>query len=278
MTRKTWAGIAVLIVAILQLAGFFGTSDYYDTRHPIYAFVGQFVPKDRRDRAEAYTTAMQRQDVATLNAMTDPSVLNADFYASVPKIAQYFPAAKPVSEGALQYSVTSSTDGRSTATLVTNHVYPNGGVVFTTVYFNQVNGKIQGFQLRSLAPADLKALRFRPLEANGTQAAFLGAVLAVIAFGLITLYRCLATPGVRLKWLWFIFITAGICSLRFNWLTQLIGFAPIQVQWGPAGIYQGLLEPATLYINAPVGAIAWWLARARKAAPVGPAAVSTSES
>jgi hypothetical protein len=266
MTRKTWAGIAVLIVAVLQLAGFFGGGDYYDTRHPMYAFVAQFVPKDQQARAEAYTAAMQRQDVATLNAMTDPSVLNADFYASVPKIAQYFPAGNPVSEGALQYSVTSSSDGRSAATLVTNHVYANGGVVFTTVYFNKVNGKIQGFQLRSLAPADLKALRFRPLEANITQGAVLGVVLAVIAFGLITLYRCLATPGVRFKWLWFIFITAGIFSLRFNWLTQLVGFAPIQIQWGPAGIYQGLFEPATLYINAPVGAMAWWLFGARRAA------------
>ncbi len=277
MTRKTWAGIAVLIVAVLQLAGFAGGSDYYDTRHPIYAFVGLFVPKDQHDRAEAYTAATQRQDLATLNAMTDPSVLNADFYASIPKIAAYFPKARPVSTGALQYSVTATSDGRRTATLVTNHVYPNGGVVFTTVVFNLVNNKIEGFQFRSLAPADVKALRFRPFEAGATQGAILGAALLIIAFGLFTLYRCLATPGARFKWLWFIAITAGVCSLRFNWLSQLVVFTPLDVHWGPAGIYQSIFEPATLYINAPLGAFAWWLFGKRKASAQAAAAPAAAE-
>ena len=267
MTRKTWAAIAVFIAAIMALAGFAGLGDNYDTRQPIYALVGHFVPKDQHDRAEAYVAAMQRQDLATLKAMSDPAVLNADFYASVPKIAAYLPAVRPVSTGAIQYNVTAASDGRRTAVLTINHVYPNGGVVFTTVVFNLVNNRIEGFQFRSLSPADVQALRFDPLHANAAQAGLLAAALVLIAFTLVTLYRCLSLPGIRFKWLWFIFITAGVCSFRFNWMTQAYVFTPIYIQWGAGGVYQALFEPATVYLSVPLGAILFW-ATGKGKAPV----------
>jgi len=259
MTRKIWATVAVIIAAVLALAGFAGMGDYYDTRHPIYAFVGHFVPKDQHDRAEAYAAAMQRQDLTTLKAMSEPAMMSPDFYAAVPRIAAYIPAGRPISTGPIEYSVTANTNGQRTAVLMINHVYPNGGVVFTTTVFNQLDGKVVGFNVRALTPADVKSVRFNPLAANPTQAAVLIVALLLIAFTLATLYRCLSLPGVRFKWLWFIFITAGIGSLRFNWMTQTVDFSLLDIHWGAGGVYQQLFMPATIYLNAPVGAVVFWL-------------------
>jgi hypothetical protein len=202
---------------------------------------------------------MQTQDLPTLKAMSDPALLNDNFYQAVPKLGVYFPAGQPTATGALQYSLTAYSDGRRISVLVINHTYANGSVTLTTTTFNEVNGKVQGFYVRLLTAADLKALRFDPFTANGTQAIMLILALAIIGFTIFTLYRCLSTPGIRWKWLWFIFITAGVCSLRFNWTTQMVQFVPFDIHWGAAGLFQLLLQPATIYLNAPVGALVFWL-------------------
>ncbi len=259
MTRPIWSAIACFIVLVLALLGFWQT-DTYDTHDPIYAFVGHFVPKARYDEAEAYTRAVQSQDMAKLNAMTDPPILNDTFYKVIPTLKAYFPAGTPSSTRALQYNVTTYSDGRRYSTLIVNHVYADGSIAMVTTTFNEVNGKVEGINIHKLTAADLKSIRFNPLAANTTQAGLLAIALAIIAFTTFTLYHCLATPKMRFKWLWFVFITAGIAGLRVNWMTQVVQFVPIDIHWGAAGIYQLIFQPATLYFNAPIGAIAFWLA------------------
>jgi hypothetical protein len=272
MTRRIWAAIACFIVLGLSLAGFTGVGDEYDTHAPVYAYVEHVVPKARYDQAEAYTRAVQRDDVPVLDAMSDPSILNKNFYTVIPTLAKYYPAGAPRSAGPLQYGVTAYTDGRRFSFVVINHVYADGSAMLATTTFNEANGKVIGFNIHLMTPADLKSIRFDPLAANGTQAAFLAMALAIIAFTTFTLYRCLATPKLRWKWLWFLFITAGIASLRFNWMTQVVQAVPIDIHWGAAGIYQLIFEPATLYLNLPIGALVFWLTARSRAAKVKAAA------
>lgn len=259
MTRRIWAGITCFIVLGLALAGFTGVTDYYDPHDAMYALVGHFVPKARYDAAEAYTHAIQRQDLPTINAMSDPSILDANFYKVNETLRVYIPAASPVSTGAIQYNVTAYSDGRRVSTLVINHIYPNGGAMLTTTRFNEVNGKVEGIIVQTITAADLQKVRFDPLAANSTQMGLLVLALVMIGFTTFTLYHCLSAPKLRFKWLWFIFITAGIGSLRVNWLTLATQVAPIDIHWGAAGIYQLLFNPATIYFNVPLGAIVFWL-------------------
>lgn len=263
MTRQTWSAIACFIVLVLALAGFTGIGNQYDLHGPVAGFVAKITPKADFDEAEAYAHAVQRNDLPALQGLSDPAILNDTFYQAIPKLGVFFPAGTPTAVGPLNYSVSKavSTGGnRSMATLVIEHTYADGSVCLTTTTINKLNGKVFAFYVHRLSAQDLKAMTFNPLAANGAQPVFLIVALALIAFTTFTLYRCLATPKLRWKWAWFLFITAGICAVRLVCgPVQAFQFVPIDIHWGAGGILQMPFSPTVLYVSAPVGALAFWL-------------------
>lgn len=267
MTRKIWAAIICLLVLALSVGGFaFNGGNIYDTHSTMAAFMGRIAPKADIDRAEAYGQLMRRQDLDGLRKVTHPDILNADFYKAVPEIAAYYPKEEPASVAISQYSRSMATGGVNTSTIVILHKYADGSVVLTTTITDVTTAKVKLFNLHALTVADLKSIEFNPLQANATQATMLAIACAVFIFTLAAAYVCLTTPGVKLKWLWFIFIMAGIGSLRFNWMTQVLSVVPVDIHWGAAGYWQILFGPAVLYINFPLGAVIYWLTR-RKIKP-----------
>ena len=277
MKKPVMPAIISLVALVLILSGFIWSGDMYSVDAPIYAFVGHFTSKAEYDRAEAYSAAVQKQDMSTLTKLSDPALMTDDFKAIVPQIAGYYPQQSPKSAGVLQYTVAVATGMPRTATLVINHEY-NDGVLLTTTSIDQTTGKVRGFYIHRLTNKDLEKIRFNPLQANSTQLLVLTIALANILFTVFTLYRCLSTKGVKLKWLWFVFITAGIAGIQFNWLTHAFGFALIDIRWGAAGITQGLFEPAVIYINLPIGAVVYWLRDRKTKAVSAPAAEIASNS
>jgi len=260
MTRKIWAAIVCLLVLALSIGGFaFNGGDVYDTHSPMAAFMKRVAPKADIDRAEAYGELMRHQDLNGLQKASRPDILTADFYKAVPEIAAYYPQSDMVSMAPNQYSRSVATGGVNTSTIVILHKYADGSVVLTTTTTDIATAKVQAFNIQKMTAAELKSTEFNPLQANVTQAVVLAIACAVFVFTLVTAYACLSTPGVKLKWLWFIFIMAGTGSLRFNWMTQVLNVVPVDIHWGAAGYWQVLLGPPILYINFPLGALIYWL-------------------
>lgn len=266
MTRQAWAAIVCLFVLLLSVGGVLFTGDMYGTRSPIYGFVAHVAPKADVDRAEAYSRMMRRQDLAGLRQASRPDVVNDDFDRAVPLAASYYPKSEPVAVAPISYTRKVVSDGTNLSIIVINHRYADGSVILTTTTTDLNTGKVVAFNLHKMTAADLHEIRFDPIAANGTQGLFLLVAAGVFLFTLATAYACLATPGVTWKWLWFIFIMAGIGSLRFDWLSQVVRFAPIDIRWGAAGYFQQLFAPAIVYINFPLGAVIYWLNRRGKTA------------
>lgn len=264
MKIRFWPAFVCLLVVALGAGGIWLNGDPYDTRSPIYGFIGRVTPPADLALVEAYGDLMRTQDYEGLKRASAPGMLSDEVFKAVPRIAGYYPAETPKAVAPIQYALTASSDGNNTAMVTVNHVYSDG-VVLTVTKFDQKSRKVTSFTLRRLTAENMAALRFDPLSANSTQLAILGLACAVFAFTLITLYSCLAAAGVKWKWLWFLFITAGVCSLRFNWMTSVMSFAAIDIRWGAAGYWQNLLEPAMVYINFPLGAVVYWLFGRRKA-------------
>lgn len=259
MTRKVWAAIVCLLILAVSIGGFLVRGDMYDTHSPVYRFVARITPKAEIDRAEAYGLLVQHQDMNGLRQASDPKMVDPNFDAAIAHIATFYPMSAPTSVAPVQYSRTASTGGVNVSQITITHTYADGSVMLTTTVTNMNTGKVMGFNLRKLSPADLRKLRFDPWHATATQAALLAAAAAVFLFTLATAYVCLETPGLKWKWLWFLFIMAGIGSLRFNWLTLAMQVTPIDIRWGASGFFQMLLQPAVVYINLPIGALIFWL-------------------
>ncbi len=262
MSRQVWAAIACLVVIALGVGGIAFNGDIYDTRSPIYGLVKRITPQDDYQRAEDYARMMRAQD---LDGLKRESVLPLapNFSSLVTQVADTYPPTEPIASAPIRYSLAASSDGRRSATVVINHRYADGSAIFTTTVLDKTTNKVQMFTLSKYSAANIAALRLDPLNANGTQDFTLFAASIVFMFTLVTLYACLAAKGVKWKWLWFFFITAGVTGLRFNWMTQALSFALIDIRWGAAGYFQNLFEPAYIYINFPVGALLFWLTRGK---------------
>jgi hypothetical protein len=272
MKREAWAKLVCLLVLMISVAGFAFNGDPYNTHSWIYAFVARVAPKDEVAQAKAYQDLIRRGDISGLRQATRPDVLNDAFYGAVAKVAALYPKAQPISIAPVQYSHTVATGGVNVSIVVLTSDYADGGVALSTIYIDHVGGKVQGFNVTVYSAADRRKLSFDPLNVSTTQAAFLVLATLVFLFTLVTAYKCLAAPKLKLKWLWFIFIMAGVVSLRLNWLTQTISIAPLDIRWGAAGYWQLLLEPVTIYINFPLGAVVYWITRRKpNALPASPA-------
>ena len=265
MKREIWARLACALILMISVAAFAFNGDPYNTHSWIYSFVARIAPKDEVARAEAYNKLIREQDINGLRQATRPDVLNGAFWGAVAKISTLYPRTQPVSVAPALYSRTVASGGVDVSTIVLTSDYAGGEVALSTIYIDNLSGKVQGFNVTVYSASDRRALGFDPLHASMTQAAFLIMAVLVFLFTLATAYKCLATPKVKWKWLWFIFIMAGVVSIRLNWLTQAVSVAPIDIRWGAAGYWQALFGTVTIYVNFPLGAVMYWMMRRRLA-------------
>jgi hypothetical protein len=117
------------------------------------------------------------------------------------------------------------------------------------------------------------AFTLRGLQAPQVVVLILGPLAA--AFSLFVLVRCIRTPQLRRKWLWVIFILAGLGGFNVNWATGQwsVGFFELRLLSFSAFAMAG--QPWVLTVSVPVGAVAFLdhLRKRKAAAPTPPPAL-----
>jgi len=94
------------------------------------------------------------------------------------------------------------------------------------------------------------------------------AASAVMVFVLTTLLVCMWETRVRWRWLWAVLCCAGVAKCTMDWATGETDIQPISFQMPGAAIW-----PSSFYghwyvlFTLPLGAILFWLFRARLVAP-----------
>ncbi|MGF1526249.1 MAG: hypothetical protein ACFCBW_05590 [Candidatus Competibacterales bacterium] len=88
--------------------------------------------------------------------------------------------------------------------------------------------------------------------------------MVVSVFTLVTLYFCVRTPRLKLKWLWLVFVLIGIGSMNLNWTTGQYGFQLWSIMLlSASAVTPGPLGPWIISVSLPLGAILFWFKRQR---------------
>jgi hypothetical protein len=94
----------------------------------------------------------------------------------------------------------------------------------------------------------------------------------VTFWALIASFR---TPPLRRRWLWRVFILIGICSVAYDWRTDVISVAPLAVNLFGADFTRTAISPWVVQWSLPLGAILFLLRRKRLTQAAQPPALPT---
>lgn len=121
---------------------------------------------------------------------------------------------------------------------------------------NEGELKIAGFNFKTISGdiRELNAFNFygKPLQ----NYLVLLITVMVPAFIIYCLYLCYKTPVTKRKWLWYLFIAFGFCSVQLEWATGQLGIQPFAFQLLGSGFARSsMYAPIILSTSVPIGAI-----------------------
>lgn len=216
--------------------------------------------------------AVLARDKAFIRANVDPKILTESFDADLDKAFAELPQGAPVEThigSARSQSFSSLTKDKSYTDweAVYQHEFTQGWAV-VSIRLHTEDGKTQITRLLiSRVPNDLRVIHaFSAAGKPIWQLIFLAVMVLTPIFIIVTLIVAIRERR-QLKWwfLWAVFIVIGIGAVRLNWTTGQIHISPLTVGALGAGSNRfGDLSPWILVLYPPVGALLFWIKRARR--------------
>jgi hypothetical protein len=227
--------------------------------------IERFTPKE--DKAFAIRTfeRLQQRHFDEVVPLLDDTIPRDGLEAKLTQMADSFDNQKPIDVhvvGARTFWM----NGIKRVYLTLEYQMPDNWVVAGMTIRTQDGRKVvEAFSAFRTLDSLEHLNRFTFRGKGATQYAYLLLAVLVPLFILVTLYVLWRTPVARRKWLWFIFVAFGICTMSVNWTTgetgmrllwaQLLGFgfdnfspyAPVVVSWAiPVGAIVFLLRRRSL--------------------------------
>jgi hypothetical protein len=165
--------------------------------------------------------------------------------------------------------------GTTTTRLTLRYDFEGGDAVRVNLLLAPHDGALLVDQL-NLVPLPAGLIAENALSAHwrewGGRQAFVVLALAVLGFILATAVKCLRTPGLRFKWLWFVAIWLSAVQVTMDWTSEKVFVQPLTLKFPPLWLNQpSPYDPAMLWFLLPLGAIVFrtWL-KLRGAPAPGP--------
>jgi hypothetical protein len=200
-------------------------------------------------------SALRAGNFNTVTSQLDPQVVKPGIESNLTQVAAMLAHGEPLSLELVGCNVFSTSE-KKRSNLTYQYQFTNAWVLATvTIDTVGTRKKVFGVNVNPI-PKSLGELNAFTLSGKGIQH-YVVLVLAVVIpiFIIWTVILCARTM-VRKKWLWIIFILAGITKLNLNWTTGQMGFQPIAFQIPGAGMAKmGLYAPWILTVSFPLGAI-----------------------
>jgi hypothetical protein len=130
---------------------------------------------------------------------------------------------------------------------------------------NEDESKILGFNFKPIS-GDLREINAFIFEGKPIQN-YLILLLSVLVpvFIIYSLYLCYKTTAVKRKWLWYLFITFGFCSIQLEWTTGRWDIQPLMFQLLGSGFFRAsMYAPVILKTSVPIGAIIFLFKRKKR--------------
>jgi hypothetical protein len=253
---------ALLLAALLQACGVPKSDD-------------EFFATAEAQFLEATARKLAARDFASIKALMDDRVQQADIDQALERLARSLPPGNPVATEAVDWRHFTKKgfagDGPTlrTAAVAVQYTYEANQWVVASATLSGEPGAFQilAFNVEPL-PAPLSEIHALTLKGKGPLH-YLFSLLALTSVGVVlfAFVRCVHTPGLKRKWLWVIFTLFGFAAFTLNWTNGTTSFQLVHINLIGFGLSrQGWLGAWELTFALPVGALVFLLAHPRQVA------------
>jgi len=232
--------------------------------------LNKFASKEDQATAKAYIDRLRSRDFDAIEKDTNPSIKSPDLRTKLETMSALLPEGQPTS-----------------VTLVGAHRFSNPDVTTSNITFEYgfeekwflVNVAVQdragaktivGLNVVPQGQSLESQNRFTLSGKSALQYSVLAGATAAALLTLYALVLCIKTKQLKRKWLWILFILAGIGKVGVNWTNGQVLFAPISFQLFSASAFAQLYGPWIISASLPVGAAAFLIfRRTGLAKPIG---------
>lgn len=245
----------VPIVMILLLAGCDQSS-----------IMKKMTPPEAESVAKGYVDLLRQNRFDEIEKDLDSSIKTPDIHSTLVTMAQMIPTQQPESikvVGAHKNVFNGPKEPKTTTTNITlEYQFQRKWLLINVA--TQKKGEVStivGFNVNPIPDSLENINKFRLVGKSPLQYAVLFLAILIPLFTLYALILCIRTKIEKKKWLWVIFVLAGIVTFSVDWTTGQWRIVPLSFQLLAAGASAPPYGSWVISISFPLGAIIFMLKR-----------------
>ena len=224
----------------------------------------RFAPAKDQATAKQYMEDLREGQFGKIEADADPSIRGPSLPKTLAYMSSLIPNGTPNSIK-LVGAQTLDSQGSITGNLTYEYGFRGAWILFN-VATRQTTGRstIVGMHVYHLTQSLEEQNRFSLSGKSPLQYAVLILAVLMLLFTFYALGVCIRTKLPKRKWVWILFILAGIGKFSVNWTTGAWTVLPVAFQVFSASAVRPLYGPWTLAVSIPLGAIVFLFLRKPK--------------
>jgi hypothetical protein len=257
-------------IGVLLLIIFSGCNQTKDS------LIRRFIPLGSEAIATNYINLLREGKYEQIEADLNPSLKTPNIRDTLAGMASKIPSEDPKSVKVIgAYNNIFGSDS-SEINLTFEYQFPSQWLLIN-VATQKKNGisSIVGLNVYPLSDSLENLNRFTLVGKGIIQYVTLAFAILIPLFTLYALVLCVRTKMEKRKWLWIIFILAGLGKFTINWTTGQWNFAPLSFQLLGSSSFAPPYGAWLISISLPMGAILFLFRRKRHIASIEPAIPSS---
>lgn len=228
----------------------------------------KMTPPEAESVAKGYVDLLRQNRLDEIEKNLDSSIKTPDIHSTLVKMAQMIPTQQPESikvVGAHKNVFNGLKEPKTTTTnIVFEYQFQSKWLLINVATQKKEEiTTIVGFNVNPI-PDSLENLnKFRLVGKSPLQYSVLLLAILVPLFTLYAVILCIRTKIEKKKWLWVIFVLAGIATFSVDWTTGQWRIVPLSLQLLGAGASAPPYGPWVISVSLPLGAIIFLLKRKR---------------
>jgi hypothetical protein len=215
----------------------------------------KWVPAEDETISRNYVDLLRQGKFEQIEHDFDPTVVASNPEETLGQMAAIFPNEIPESTKVVGAYVFHGPE-YSTTDITLEYQFKNKWLLANVVTKRQNNVfTVLGFHVNSVRDSLENQNRFTLLGKGGVQYLILALAICSLMFSLYVLVLCVRTRNVKAKWLWILFILAGVGRLAVNWTSGEWAFSVLAIHIPCATAGHPLYASWTVEVFLPLGAI-----------------------
>lgn len=226
----------------------------------------KITPSEAESVAKGYVDLLRQNRFDEIEKDLDASINTFDIHSTLVKMAQMIPTQQPESikvVGVNKNVFNGPNEPKTTTTNITFEYQFQSRWLLINVATQKRGGvsTIVGFNVNPIPDSLEKLNKFRLVGKSPLQYSVLFLAIFIPLFILYALILCIRTKIEKKKWLWVIFVLAGIATFSVDWTTGQWRIVPLSFQLFGVGASAPPYGSWVISISLPLGAVIFMLKR-----------------